>query len=125
MRFGFFLCLLLLLGSCKSEQQVPEGVLTPKELTPVLWDLLRSDEMAIVTMRPDSIMQLYPRSVALYQQIFRMHRTDQATVRKSLQYYQQNPQHFQVVLDSLQKRADTSIRKIDADTSRVRIAPHS
>jgi hypothetical protein len=100
--------LLLLAVACNKDNKVPKGVLPKEKMESVLWDLMRADEIVNLQYTKDTSINRFDSSTRLYQQVFQLHRTDQATFKKSFKYYQSRPDLLKPVFDSLQKRGYTS-----------------
>lgn len=100
--------LLLLAVACNNDSKVPTGVLPKEKMEAVLWDLMRADELVNLKYAKDTSINRFDSSARLYQQVFQLHRTDQATFKKSFKYYQSRPDLLKPVFDSLQKRGYTS-----------------
>ena len=100
--------LLLVATACGNDGKVPKGVLPKEKMEAVLWDMLRADEMVAVQHTKDTSINRFDSSARLYQQIMKLHGTDQATFTKSFKYYQSRPDLLKPVFDSLQKRGYTS-----------------
>ncbi|HEY1113316.1 MAG TPA: DUF4296 domain-containing protein [Chitinophagaceae bacterium] len=108
MRMYLMAVLLLLAVSCNNGRKLPKGVLPKEKMESVLWDMLRADEMVALQHSKDTSINRFDSSVRLYQQVLKLHRTDQATFTKSFKYYQSRPDLLKPVFDSLQKRGYTS-----------------
>ncbi|MCW3073032.1 MAG: hypothetical protein JWP69_101 [Flaviaesturariibacter sp.] len=115
MRVGLIAILLLATVSCSDEVKVPKGVLPPKKMSVVLWDIIRVDEAANHLFRLDTSYNLFLKSASLYQSVFRLHQTTESQFKQSFRYYQAHPDHMKIVLDSVdaiaKKPVDTLIKK--------------
>jgi hypothetical protein len=97
------------LFSCGNKKEVPKEVLPPKEMTNVLWDVMLADELANKQYGYDASPVKLDTNIVLYQQIMQTHNTTQGQFKKSLQFYQSRPDLLQVILDTLQKRAEKPV----------------
>lgn len=104
MRTYFLIVTALVLFSCGGKDQLPKGVLPKEQMEKVLWDIARADELVSYQYSKDSSVNRFQKSVELYRQVFRIHKTNEEQFRNSFQYYQNHPQQLKPVFDSLQKR---------------------
>lgn len=86
--------------SCKSS--VPKGVLPPKKMQAVLWDVMQADEMTEYYAARDSGFRNLSRRVEYYQKIFAIHKIRKEDFTKSLAYYENHPDRLKPILDSMQ-----------------------
>lgn len=107
------------LFSCSNKKEVPKDVLPVKEMTNVMWDAMLADELANNRYGYDTSRVKLDTSIVLYQQIMQAHNTTQKQFKKSLQFYQSRPDLLQVIIDSLQKRAEKPHTKPPVDTLKV------
>ena len=94
------------LFSCSNKKEVPKEVLPVKDMTNVLWDMMLADELANKQYGYDATPVKLDTNIVLYQQVMQAHHTTQGQFKKSLQFYQSRPDLLQVIIDSLQKRAE-------------------
>lgn len=104
MRFLLIVCFLILL-SCTPKAKVPKDILQPPQMTNVLWDLIRADEMVTMQYPVDTGTIRFDTSLVLYSQIAKAHNTTQQQFKQSLQFYKTRPDLLQVIIDSLSNRA--------------------
>jgi hypothetical protein len=102
---------LFIIFSCKPS--VSGGVLSPKKMQAVLWDVMQADEMAEYYAAKDSTFRSLSKHIDYYQKVFAIHKIIKDEFTKSLAYYQNHPSRLKPILDSLQSfgqrlaRADT------------------
>ena len=70
----------------------------------IMWDLMRADAYVTDFVMKDSTRDKKAESAKLYEKIFDIHATSQEVFKKSLAFYQNRPDLFKVISDSL--RAD-------------------
>ena len=70
----------------------------------IMWDLMRADAYVSDFLMKDSTRDKKTESAKLYEKIFDIHATSQEAFKKSLVFYQNRPDLFKVISDSL--RAD-------------------
>jgi len=104
----FLLAVLLLAFSCKSEEEIPEGILTEQEMVDILLDIrVLEGKVGILSVGKDSSRVLFAK---LERDIFEKHKMDSIVYKKSYQYYMRNPELYlnvnDIVLDSLKIRQD-------------------
>jgi Domain of unknown function (DUF4296) len=102
----FLLAVLLLAFSCKSEEEIPEGILTEQEMVDILIDIIEG-KVGVLSVGKDSSRVLF---VKLERDVFEKHKMDSLVYRKSYQYYMTHPELYlnvnDIVLDSLKIRQD-------------------
>lgn len=79
------------------------GILAINDMKTLIWDIMQAEEFSKTYMTKDSILNLKidRESNLLYQRVFLMHKISQEDFRKSFEFYQQNPQYYKVLADSL------------------------
>ena len=98
----------IVLFACSGEPSVPKGVLGPKKMEAVLYDVIRADEMVDFYSLQDSTYRNFSKRTALYDTIFQLHAIDKATFQNSMNYYQSRPDLLKIILEQLQKKTDSS-----------------
>lgn len=106
MRLLFLVSFFIL--SCSNEASVPKGILQPKKMEAVLYDVILADELVDFSSIRDSTFRPFAKRAALYDSVFSLHSTSKDGFKKSLQFYQGRPDLLKTILDSLQKKADTA-----------------
>jgi hypothetical protein len=112
---------LVVFTACSS-RPVPEGVLAPDQMRPIVYDLIRSDELVNNFLLRDTSLEADEQHIKMYEQVFKIHKTSRDEFYKSLRYYQAHPDVNKLLLDSLlsyanrqqnalHKSADTSVAK--------------
>lgn len=102
-KFPAFLFLILLgVAGCWKQGPGKRGVLSINEMKLVLWDVMQADEFAVTYIPKDSTLNLERETNRLYQKVFLLHKTDSAQFFKSFDYYRNHPDHYRVLIDSLQ-----------------------
>jgi hypothetical protein len=109
---------LFLISSCKPS--IPKDVLPPSKMNPVLWDILLADEMASQYSITDSTFNKLEKHAEYYQDIFKIHKTDEQTFKRSIRFYMEHPALFKPVLDSLQSRGDKMQQGVDSTSHPTR-----
>jgi hypothetical protein len=100
--YVFFLCLLF--TACSKPE--PKNILPEKKMRAVMWDIMRADEVADYYGGMDTAMRKWTIRAAYYKEIFQLHSITEQDFKRSLAYYQNHPTDLQLILDSLQARAD-------------------
>ena len=108
MKNVFLLAVLFLAFSCKSEEEIPEGILTEQEMVNILIDIrMIEGKVGVISVNRDSSRVLYDKLEA---DAFAKHKIDSLVYRKSYQYYMIHPELYlsvnDIVLDSLKIRQD-------------------
>jgi hypothetical protein len=96
--------LLLVLFSCGRKDQLPANVLPREKMQPVLWDVLRAEELVNFYIPRDSSWNTLAKRAALYQDIFHIHKVTKDQFVNSIRFYQSRPDLFKIILDSLAKK---------------------
>ena len=122
MRFFLFISLIVLTFGCIQDKKIPKDVLPQNEMRKVMWDLMRADAYVSTFIMKDSTKNQKTESVILYEKIFDIHSTTQETFKKSLLFYQNRPDLFKAISDSLrsdERKALESqeIKKTELDTT--------
>lgn len=101
MRIIYFLFFLVMLTNCSLNDGIPRGILSQQKMRLVLWDLIRIDEYATNFLLKGSSLDPDKEKAKLYEQIFKLHSTKAEIFKKSLTFYQSNPNLLKVIIDSL------------------------
>jgi hypothetical protein len=102
---------LVLLYSCK--ESTPSGVINPKKMQEILWDILRADALSQQIVKNDSSKSLIDEKNKLSNKIFLIHNITEEQFKESYSYYVQHPDILQTMLDSLNAQQS---RKINYET---------
>ena len=104
MRFFLFIILIISNFACIRDNKVPKDVIPQNQMRKIMWDLMRADAYVSDFVMKDSTRDKKTESAKLYEKIFDIHATSQEVFKKSLAFYQNRPDLFKVISDSL--RAD-------------------
>ena len=104
MRFFLFIILIILNFGCIRDNKIPKDVIPQNQMRKIMWDLMRADAYVTDFVMKDSTRDKKTESAKLYEKIFDIHATSQEAFKKSLVFYQNRPDLFKVISDSL--RAD-------------------
>jgi len=97
-----FLCIILFIVACSSKNKVPKDILPKQQMEDVLWDLLRGGELLEIYKLPkDSSADKRAIAQGVYDEIFRLHKTDRTSFQKSYSWYQRHPAFMKELLDSI------------------------
>ena len=102
----FFISIIILsfiIPACIQKNKVPKTILAQKDMTLVMWDLIKADQYVYNHATNDSSFDKKQESIKLYEQVFRIHRTSREEFEKSLAFYQTRPDLLKAVIDSLRK----------------------
>jgi len=86
---------------CIQDKKIPKDVLPQNEMRKVMWDLMRADAYVSAFIMKDSTKDQKTESAILYEKIFDIHSTTQEAFKKSLAFYQDRPDLFKAISDSL------------------------
>ena len=118
----FFLFLTFCIFSCSTES-VPKGVLPPKKMEDVLFDLINAEELVDFSSIQDSSFRNFNKRAALYDSISSIHSISKETFQKSWQYYQGRPDLLKTIFDSLHARTDLTIIQKDSSLKSPVVKP--
>jgi len=122
MRFPLFISLIILNFGCIQDKKIPKDILPQNEMRKIMWDLMRADAYVSTFIMKDSTKNQKTESAILYEKIFDIHSTTQESFKKSLTFYQNRPDLFKAISDSLksdERKAQEyqDIKKPEADTT--------
>ena len=104
MKFFLFIILIISNFACIRDNKVPKDIIPQNQMRKIMWDLMRADAYVTDFVMKDSTRDKKTESAKLYEKIFDIHATSQEAFKKSLVFYQNRPDLFKVISDSL--RAD-------------------
>lgn len=93
--------MIMLAAGCGKKRPGHGGILSYNDMKLVMWDMAQADEYAAVYLKRDTTKNLQTETNRVYQQIFLLHKTDSAQFFNSFRYYKTHPDHYKVLLDSL------------------------
>jgi hypothetical protein len=108
------LCFSLVLFSCASDVVVPKDVMSPNKMETVMYDVIRVDELVDFSISIDSSYRNFSKRTALYDSIFSFHAVSKEDYHRSLQFYQSRPDLLKAILESLQKKTDSTFKPAQA-----------
>ncbi|MEP6595838.1 MAG: DUF4296 domain-containing protein [Ginsengibacter sp.] len=109
----FLLCCSLF--SCADKNKTPSGIIRPKEMSGIMWDILRAQALAAEISRKDSSISIEAKTKVLTQKVFEIHNTTTSDFNKSYDWYLKNPGMLSIMFDSLymQKQRENDLHKYD------------
>ena len=87
--------------SCTNRTYVPSGIIKPREMQNIFWDMIRGDILAQEIINKDSNKNLKTESFAITEKIFSIHNINRAKFEKSIAFYEKHPGLVRIILDSL------------------------
>lgn len=97
--------LIVLIGiflSCNNSNSVPKGIIPPDKMETILWDMIQADRYSIQFLARDSAkVNVKEETFKLYEQVFRIHKTNREEFTKSFKYYMDRPELNQKLYDSM------------------------
>ena len=96
-----FLCLL---AACSSDQRLPEGVLPPERMAPVLKGVIAADEYVSMRQEQAPLADANAERIHRYRAAFREAGVSEEQFRRSFTYYKAHPSLLRSVLDTLQRQ---------------------
>ena len=101
MRFFLFIILIISNFACIRDNKAPKDVIPQNQMRKIMWDLMRADAYVTDFVMKDSTRDKKTESAKLYEKIFDIHATSREAFKKSLSFYQDRPDLFKVISDSL------------------------
>ena len=121
MKISLVLLLTLAFCGCIRDKKIPKGILSQNEMRKLMWDLIRADAFVGDFIMKDSTCNQKQESTILYEEIFNIHSTTREVFKKSLVFYQDRPDLFKEVADSLRidetKTTEYPGKKLKSDTA--------
>ena len=102
--FVFFILTIISLNACK-EKREEQVVLSNKQIVPIVYDLMLTDEFTMQLKGKDTTYDLSVNRSEKYDQVFRLHKIDFKTFSDSYKYYLGHPDELKVVFDSAEALA--------------------
>ncbi len=87
--------------SCTKSTYVPPGIIKPREMQNIFWDMIRGDILAQEIVNKDSTKNLKTESFAINEKIFFIHNINRAKFEKSIAFYEKHPGLVKTIFDSL------------------------
>ena len=117
-KYFFYGVLFIFVFSCSSKDKAPSGVIQPKEMKSILWDVMRAQNLATTLQRQDSSVNAIAETKTLTQKIFNIHKITAADFDKSYDWYLKHPEALKLIFDSLyiQKQRENSLQLKEKDT---------
>lgn len=106
---------LIFFTACSSSP-VPKGILPPKRMQKVVYDLIRIDEFINNFVVKDSTIDIKKKRSTLYEQVFKVNNTSRKQFYSSYTYYQQHPDIQKGLFDSLYESLNR--KKVQVDTTK-------
>ena len=87
--------------SCTNSTYVPSGIIKPREMQNIFWDMIRGDILAQEIINKDSTKNLKTESFAITEKIFSIHNINRAKFEESIAFYEKHPEMVKIIFDSL------------------------
>ncbi|ULQ52886.1 DUF4296 domain-containing protein [Flavihumibacter fluvii] len=100
-------CSFLALGmlACRNMRNKEKPALSQKEMVPIIYELMLSEEYATQLKGRDSTIQVEDLSKEKYDQVFQLHQTSQKEFKESYAYYLGHPDQIKAIYDSIDAEA--------------------
>jgi hypothetical protein len=89
---------LLFFIACSNRNEIPDNVLPPEKMKPVLWDMILADQY-ILSKDPNED-SLKSEAIIKFEDVFAKHKIDKESFYNSLRYYEEHPDLLKVLMDS-------------------------
>ncbi len=90
-----------ILFSCSDKNKTPSGIISPKEMSRIMWDVIRAQSLAIEVARKDSSANVESQTKTLTQKVFEIHHISSSSFDKSYDWYSSHPDILRLLFDSL------------------------
>lgn len=97
--FAILLCLLIF--ACRQGVEAPKTVLPAEEMKPLLWDVIRAQNLSRQLARKDSTLDEKTETKELTQKVFGFHKVTEEQFNRSYDWYIKHPDILREMLDSL------------------------
>lgn len=87
--------------SCTKRTHIPSGIIKPREMQNIFWDIIRGDILAQEITNKDSTKNLKTESFVITEKIFSIHNISRAKFEKSIAFYEKHPGLVKIIFDSL------------------------
>lgn len=105
--------ILFFIAGCKSKSGVPSGVVAPKKMQAILWDMMRADQfLADYVLNKDTSLNKTTESLKYYQQIFALHKISKEQFQHSFSFYKTHPVLLKTIMDSIAAPPKDTIAKV-------------
>jgi hypothetical protein len=95
----------LLMVSCASDDDVPRDVIPVEQMKFIVYDVLRAQEVAMLTSAKDSTKTKI-KAAELMQQVFAIYKISKDDFYKSFKFYQSHPDNIKILFDSVSNYAN-------------------
>lgn len=99
-----FLFVLLVLAACHPDARLPEGVLPPDKMTPVLKRLIVADEYVNWRQEGAPVADANAARIHRYRAALHESGVSEEQFRRSFAYYRAHPGELRALLDTLQRQ---------------------
>ena len=92
---------MILFAGCSGKDKLPDGILKPKQMQEVLWDMVRADALTPELVKKDSSLKATSENIDLYNKVFSVHHISRTIFQASFSYYEKNADLMNSLLDSM------------------------
>jgi hypothetical protein len=107
----FFLSLFtIIFAGCSAPDQTPSGIISAEEMKPLIWDVMKAQNLAQQMAKRDSTLNDSIETVRLTEKVFNIYKINKEEFRKSYDWYIKHPTVLKEIVDSLyfQKQRNNS-----------------
>ena len=101
MKIFFLFIPICMLFSCSDKNKTPSGIILPKEMPGIMWDVIRAQSLAIELARKDSSANVESQTKTLTTKVFEIHHISSSSFDKSYDWYASHPDILRLMFDSL------------------------
>ncbi len=101
MRNFLSMIMLLVAGVACNKTDSSDGIIAKKEMMAIMKELAMAEDFVTQFVMKDSTKKHKPETMALYNKIFTLHKTDSKIFMKSFDYYMNQPKQGRDMFDSL------------------------
>lgn len=104
----------LIFVACSSPDQTPSGIISAEEMKPMMWDVMRAQNLAQQMARKDSTLNDSIETIRLTQKVFDIYKVSNEQFKKSYDWYVKHPAVLKEIFDSLYFQKQRSINELQS-----------
>ena len=111
----FFPCLFtLFFVACSSPDQTPSGIISAEEMKPLMWDVMRAQNLAQQRAKKDLTLNDSTETVRLTEKVFDIYKINREEFKKSYDWYIKHPAVLKEIFDSLYFQKQRNINELQS-----------
>ena len=102
-RYQTLFLVFIFITSCNNSSSIPSGIIKPRQMQQIFWDVIRGEVLAQEIVKNDSTKNIKAESFAITEKVFSIHHINRGEFEKSFAFYAEHPTLIKTVFDSLNK----------------------